>query len=117
MHENDSTHAFEFKHRYGSTLRLLVALALSCLLIFTGGCSLKKLTREGNQGEQLVLVTSSDPSSFNYAAAQFPYLFFRFIYKGLVAENGITAELEPALAESWGLVTIAEELPLPCARS
>ena len=83
-------------------LRIVVALALSCLLIFTGGCSLKKLATEGNHGEELVLVTASDPSSFNYAAAQFSYLFFSFIYKGLVAENGITAELEPALAQSWG---------------
>ncbi|MDE5116628.1 MAG: ABC transporter substrate-binding protein, partial [Trichodesmium sp. St2_bin2_1] len=28
---------------------------------------------------------------------------FRFIYKGLISENGLTGELEPALAESWVL--------------
>jgi len=83
------------------SLRILVPLALSCLLIFTGGCSLMKFTTEGNQGEQLVLVMPSDPSTFNLPVNKTPYSPFLYIYEGLVAKNGITAELEPALAESW----------------
>ena len=35
-----------------------------------------------------------------------PYSVFPFIYQGLVKENGITNELEPALAESW---TVSED--------
>ena len=35
-----------------------------------------------------------------------PYSVFPFIYQGLVKENGITNDLEPALAESW---TVSED--------
>ncbi len=50
---------------------------------------------------QIVVSTLSDPKTFNYALSSEAPNVFTFIYKGLVAENGITGELEPALAESW----------------
>ncbi|MGK7874878.1 MAG: ABC transporter substrate-binding protein [Xenococcaceae cyanobacterium] len=82
-------------------LRISVALTLSCLLTLTGGCSPTQFKTKTAQVSQLVLVTPSNPTTFNYPLSQSPYSVFPFIYEGLVTENGITAELEPALAESW----------------
>ncbi len=81
-------------------LRLAVALALSCLLLLTG-CHPIQFKTKAAQVSQLVLVTPSNPATFNYPLSQSPYSVFPFIYEELVRENGITAELEPALAESW----------------
>lgn len=50
---------------------------------------------------QLVLATPSGPSTFNYALNTTLYSVFGFIYEGLLRQNGVTAEMEPALAESW----------------
>ena len=84
------------------SLRLAVALGLFCLLLFTG-CNPNQWKTQTARGSQLVLVTPSDPATFNFAMNNSPYSIFPFIYRGLVRENGITAELEPALAESWSI--------------
>lgn len=51
---------------------------------------------------QLVFATPSAPSTFNLVLSQsaFDRVTFGFIYEGLLTENGITSQLEPALAES-----------------
>lgn len=81
-------------------LRLLVFLALCCLLLLIGDRSFTQLKTEAAQS-QLVLVSSREPTTFNYPLTDSPYGVLRFMYQGLVRENGITAEIEPALAESW----------------
>ena len=81
----------------------LVRIILCCLLILTSGCSPTLLNSQSNNNSRLVLVSPSPPSTFNYAMSRSPYEIFRFIYKGLISENGLTGELEPALAESWVL--------------
>ena len=81
----------------------LVRIILCCLLILTSGCSPTLLNSQSNNNSRLVLVSPSPPSTFNYAMSRSSYDFFRFIYKGLISENGLTGELEPALAESWVL--------------
>ena len=81
----------------------LVRIILCCLLILTSGCSPTLLNSQSNNNSRLVLVSPSPPNTFNYAISRSPYEFFRFIYKGLISENGLTGELEPALAESWVL--------------
>ncbi|NET57403.1 MAG: ABC transporter substrate-binding protein [Symploca sp. SIO2E6] len=48
-----------------------------------------------------MLVTPSEPSTFNFPLNQSPYGVFSFLYEGLVDVNGVTGSLEPALAESW----------------
>ena len=83
-------------------LRLTVALGLFCLLLLTG-CNPTQLQSQKARVSQLVLVTSSDPDTFNYALNNSPYSVFPFIYNGLIRENGLTAELEPELAESWSI--------------
>ena len=81
----------------------LVRIILCCLLILTSGCSPTLLNSQSNNNSRLVLVSPSPPSTFNYAMSRSSYDFFRFIYEGLISENGLTGELEPALAESWVL--------------
>ncbi len=92
-------------HRFtiSKVVRFLVGVVLSCLLIMTGGCRPKLLNSQSNNNSKLVLVNPSPPSTFNYPISRSPYGIFRFIYEGLIAENGLTGELEPALAESWVL--------------
>ena len=50
---------------------------------------------------QIVVSILSDPKTFNYALSQESPNIFGFTYEGLTSENGVTGELEPALAESW----------------
>lgn len=79
----------------------LLALLLSLLVVTLGACRPLKLRTEAAQGSQLVLTTLQDPKTFNYALNQeFPNIFL-FTYQGLTTENGVTGEIEPALAETW----------------
>jgi peptide/nickel transport system substrate-binding protein len=74
----------------------LSSLALTQALT---GCNPKKL--KADDKTQLVLATLTEPKTFNYANNQsFPNIFL-FAYEGLTRENGMTGEVEPALAESW----------------
>ncbi|MBP0017787.1 MAG: ABC transporter substrate-binding protein [Cyanobacteria bacterium SBLK] len=54
-----------------------------------------------NPVSQLVFVSPSDPSTFNAPLNQSAFNIFGFINEGLLTQNGMTTELEPALAESW----------------
>ncbi|MGA1262490.1 MAG: ABC transporter substrate-binding protein [Prochlorothrix sp.] len=50
---------------------------------------------------QVIDSTLSDPKTFNYPLSQESPNVFGFIYDGLIGSNGLTGDLEPALAESW----------------
>ena len=79
----------------------LKAVIILTLAIVLGSCNLSSLETEAAQVSEMVTGTLSDPSTFNYALNQeFPHIFLR-TYEGLVRENSKTAEVEPALAESW----------------
>ena len=99
QNKNQDLHQFTISRAVG----FLVRIILCCLLILTSGCSPTLLNSQSNNNSRLVLVSPSPPSTFNYAMSRSPYEIFRFIYKGLISENGLTGELEPALAESWVL--------------
>lgn len=99
QNKNQDLHQFTISRAVG----FLVRIILCCLLILTSGCSPILLNSQSNNNSRLVLVSPSPPSTFNYAMSRSSYDFFRFIYKGLISENGLTGELEPALAESWVL--------------
>ena len=75
---------------------------LTVLLIFSlTSCNPTELKTEAAQVSQLVTSTIGDPKTFNYAFNQeFPHVFL-FTSEGLTTLNGITAKIEPALAESW----------------
>lgn len=55
------------------------------------------------QRNQLVTSVLSDPKTFNAVLSAESPNVFGSIYDGLIAENPITAKLEPALAESWDI--------------
>ncbi|KST62395.1 ABC transporter substrate-binding protein [Mastigocoleus testarum] len=85
-----------------SRSRVLVIVLLMVFLVTIAACD-RKAWKTGNQTSGLVLVSPNDPATFNYAMNNSPYSVFPFIFQGLVKQNGITTELEPALAESWSV--------------
>ncbi|MBW4521650.1 MAG: ABC transporter substrate-binding protein [Scytolyngbya sp. HA4215-MV1] len=80
--------------------RWLVFLGL-ILTIALSACNFHQFRTEAAQGSQFVISTLGNPKTFNFAFNQeFPNVFI-FTHEGLVNQNGVTAELEPELAESW----------------
>ena len=75
-------------------------MGLCCLLL---SCDFNQWQPQAAHRSQLVLVTPSEPATFNFAMNTSPYSIFPFIYRGLVIENGVTTELESSLAESWSI--------------
>lgn len=79
---------------------LMLTIALTCQLTLTS-CDPTALKTEAAQVSQWVTSTIGDPKTFNYAFNQeFPHVFL-FTTEGLTTINGMTGEIEPALAESW----------------
>jgi peptide/nickel transport system substrate-binding protein len=77
-------------------------LSLALLLV---GCG-----RSLPHPNQMTLTTLSDPKTFNYALVQeFPNVAL-FTSEGLTRENGITGEIEPALAESWQIAPDRQQI-------
>jgi peptide/nickel transport system substrate-binding protein len=80
------------------SLSLFLCLAL---LIPLTSCQPTLYKTEVAQQSQLILSTLSDPNTFNFANKNtFPNIFL-FAYECLTTENGVTGDIEPALAESW----------------
>jgi peptide/nickel transport system substrate-binding protein len=70
-------------------------------LLGLAGCNPTEMRTQAAQGSQLVISTLTDPNTFNFANKNtFPNVFL-FTGEGLTSENGVTGEVEPALAESW----------------
>lgn len=67
----------------------------------TNGCSLSRFRTEAAQIPQLVDSVLSDPKTFNPALSQESPNIFGLTFEGLITQNGLTGEIEPALAESW----------------
>ncbi len=77
---------------------LLLTLISVFLLLNLTACKPAAL---GKQDSQLVQAILSDPKTFNAALSQEIPNVFGLIYEGLIFENPITGETEPALAKSW----------------
>ena len=73
----------------------------SFLVVGLSSCDPTQFTTQAGQSPQVVGSTLGDPKTFNAALSQESPAVFGFIYEGLVDMNGITGEIEPALAESW----------------
>jgi peptide/nickel transport system substrate-binding protein len=89
--------------RRGLLILVLVVLAISLgfgrLRSFTPSQAVKAAAADS----QIVLTLLQDPGTFNPALnEEFPNIF-QFTFRGLTTENGITGEVEPALAESWSI--------------
>lgn len=91
-----------FETRFCQDLALLFLVVMALVFpLFITSCNPRDYKTQAAQVPQLVLVSPTDPKTFNYANNQtFPSVF-PFIYEGLIKENSVTGEYEPALAESW----------------
>jgi peptide/nickel transport system substrate-binding protein len=65
---------------------------------------------EAAQVPQLLISLLSEPKTFNYLISTESPSVFGFIYEGLISENGLTGEIEPALAESWEVSEDAQRI-------
>lgn len=90
------------KDPFCGAFRITIALLLACVLLLTG-CSLDRFKTQAAQVSQLVFVSPSDPSTFNPPLndSLFSQIVYGLIFDSLIEQNGLTAELQPALAESW----------------
>jgi peptide/nickel transport system substrate-binding protein len=75
-------------------------LALACAIALLG-CSPAMLKGKAARVPQVVLSILSDPKTFNYVLSAESPNIFGLTYQGLVEENPLTGETEPALAKSW----------------
>lgn len=76
------------------SLVLVVAIALP-------GCSLSQFKTQTARVPQYVDTLLSAPKTFNSSQSQEANNVFGLIYEGLTTQNGLTGEIEPALAKSW----------------
>jgi peptide/nickel transport system substrate-binding protein len=82
--------------------KILFSTILAIFLIFNlTACSIFINKKNNDNISQLVFVNPSDPSTFNAPLNNSAFSVFGFLYEGLLTENGLTAKLEPGLAESW----------------
>lgn len=84
--------------------RLFLVLLALVMAIALGACNASDFISQFNTQaaqSQLVANVGTDPKTFNYALSQEAPNVFSYIYDGLIGTNGVTGELEPALAESW----------------
>ncbi|KGF71802.1 peptide ABC transporter substrate-binding protein [Neosynechococcus sphagnicola sy1] len=85
-----------------SLLRRWLLVGFSLLLASgLSACNPDQLRTNATQVPELVAPTLGDPKTFNYPLNQESPNVFTYIYEGLITENGVTGEIEPALAESW----------------
>jgi peptide/nickel transport system substrate-binding protein len=90
----------QFLHPQPVSLRWLIGLVL-VVAIATTGCRLSTFEKASAEVPRIVYSVLSDPKTFNYALNQESPNVFSWTYEGLINQNGLTAEIEPALAESW----------------
>ncbi|MGL5834622.1 MAG: ABC transporter substrate-binding protein [Waterburya sp.] len=83
---------------------LAVVLAVLLLIPLTG-CNPSTLLANPDQPPQIVISILSDPKTFNpvLASDKTSADVGRMLFNGLVRENPVTGEIEPALAESWSI--------------
>lgn len=79
-----------------SLMAMVVALSLN-------GCSLRNFRTDAAQVPQIIIATPSDPTTFNPPLndSLFSTYVFGLTTQGLIQTNGVSGEIEPALAESW----------------
>ncbi|MGF1512872.1 MAG: ABC transporter substrate-binding protein [Elainellaceae cyanobacterium] len=99
---------FAFRSRKLNRSRKLKSILYRCfcaalglaLAIATSSCQLNWYQTQAAQIPRLVISEISDPKTFNPVMSQEVTSVFGLLYEGLMQENGITGELELALAES-----------------
>jgi peptide/nickel transport system substrate-binding protein len=83
-------------------LRSLVLIGLACLMaIAISSCDTLIYRSEAAQVSRIVVAVTTDPKTFNYILSEESPNIFGLTYAGLLAQEGLTGELVPELAESW----------------
>lgn len=83
-------------------LRRWVAWSLVLVVAITlPGCSLSQFKTQTARVPQYVDTLLSAPKTFNSSQSKEANNVFGLIYEGLTTQNGLTGEIEPALAKSW----------------
>lgn len=93
----------EWGSRITTRLVKAIVLATLCLLslIPLTSCSPARFRTEAAQVPYIVYASLGDPNSFNPILSEGSPDVLGLVYEGLLGSNGLTGELEPALAESW----------------
>ncbi len=86
---------FHFRRR-----TLVIVLAIISAVAFTS-CNPSKFKTQAAQVPELVFTTPSGPETFNVTQSHSAYTVFGYLFEGLLTEDGLTGDLQPALAESW----------------
>ncbi|MEB3179713.1 MAG: ABC transporter substrate-binding protein [Nostocaceae cyanobacterium] len=81
--------------------RWLAIILLVGTTITVVACNPERFKSQAAPIPQLVLSILSDPKTFNYPLSQESPNIFPLTYEGLINENPLTGQIEPALAESW----------------
>jgi peptide/nickel transport system substrate-binding protein len=81
--------------------RWWVALSLMMVMAIATGCNFLPTRTDAAQVPRLVISELSDPKTFNAVMNQEATNLFGLLYETLLAQNGLTGEMEAALAESW----------------
>lgn len=85
----------------GHKHRWMAIFLAGVLAIIISACNPGQLQTQVAQVPTLVLSSLSDPKTFNTVLSQEANDVFGLIEEGLISQNGLTGEIEPALAESW----------------
>jgi peptide/nickel transport system substrate-binding protein len=88
-----------FQHFWTFFLKICPIFAIVAVLSI-GGCRIENFKSEAAQIPQLIEGVLSDPKTFNAALSQESPNIFGYTYEGLLTANGLTGEIEPALARS-----------------
>ena len=88
----------------------LVSLLFSVLISFLTACNPAIIESTASDVPQVVQAILSDPKTFNAILSQESPNVFGFTYEGLVDQNPLTGEIEPALAKSWEISDNKKEI-------
>ena len=84
------------------SLKIALTVSLTILLaISLSGCNPTRFNTEAADVPQVVFSVLSDPKTFNPVLSNESPNIFSLTFAGLTTQNGLTAEVEPSLAESW----------------
>lgn len=81
--------------------RWIAAVAAIVLSLVLVACSPYQFRVQSADVPAIIIPSASGPSTFNPVLNTSFYSVNGFLHQGMLTENGLTAEIEPALAESW----------------